>query len=140
MTIQRQRLLAIGAATCGLASFISLLLGWAGLRDEPVVAAQMPYAVTGGGASIAFAIAAAVLASMVHREIHVRTLREDIAVLQDEIEELTDQLGGQIDHVADDHVADDAGAIALREEPLATSRRRRRRPVSADRDLVGATS
>ncbi|MBW3537845.1 MAG: hypothetical protein KY395_08825 [Actinobacteria bacterium] len=135
MTIQRQRLLAIAAATCGLASFISLLLGWAGLRDEPVVAAQMPYAVTGGGACLAFAIAAAVLASMVHREIQVRTLREDIAVLQDEIEELTDRLGGQIDHVADD-----TGAIALQEEPVATSRRRRRRPVSADRDLVGATS
>jgi hypothetical protein len=88
MLDRRQGLLLGGAVLATIASVICVFAGWAGVRDEPSVAAQIPYLVTGAGFGIVFMVAAAGLASAFHRELVYQLLREDIAVLQDQIDEM----------------------------------------------------
>jgi hypothetical protein len=84
----------LGATVLALVgSVICILAGWAGVRDEPSVAAQIPYVVTGGGFGIILMIAAAALGSAVHRELVYQTLRQDVAVLQDQVDEVLGSVG-----------------------------------------------
>jgi hypothetical protein len=85
----RKTLLLGGALVAAIASLVVLFSGWAGLREEPTVAAQMPYAVTGVGGSIVLMVIAAALASAYHRELLWQTLREDVAVCQDQLDVLS---------------------------------------------------
>lgn len=85
----RKTLLLGGALVAAIASLAVLFSGWAGLREEPTVAAQMPYAVTGVGGSIVLMVVAAALASAYHRELLWQTLREDVAVCQDQLDVLS---------------------------------------------------
>jgi hypothetical protein len=85
----RKTLLLGGAIVAAVASLVVLFSGWAGLRNEPVVAAQMPYAVTGVGGGILLMVIAAALASAYHRELLWQTLREDVAVCQDQLDALS---------------------------------------------------
>ena len=85
----RKTLLLGGAIVAAIASLVVLFSGWAGLREEPTVAAQMPYAVTGVGGSIVLMVIAAALASAYHRELLWQTLREDVAVCQDQLDVLS---------------------------------------------------
>ena len=79
-------LLGAGAVLSAIGSLVALFAGWAGIHDEPVVAAQMPYAMTGVGMCVVFIVLAVGLASAAHRELLWRTVREDVAVVQDQLD------------------------------------------------------
>lgn len=81
-------LLAGVAVLAAIGSLVALFAGWAGIHDEPSVAAQMPYAMTGVGMSVVLMVVAVGLASAYHREILWRTMREDVAVVQDQLDSL----------------------------------------------------
>ena len=135
----------LGATVLALVgSVICLLAGWAGVRDEPSVAAQIPYVVTGGGFGIILMIAAAAFGSAVHRELVYQTLRQDVAVLQDQVDEVMGAVGesgghrptsaeGQPHrrHTADEEYAGDAYFEGEPAGELAEVGASRRRPLRA---------
>jgi hypothetical protein len=114
----RKTLLLGGAIVAAVASLVVLFSGWAGLREEPSVAAQMPYAVTGVGGSIVLMVVAAALASAYHRELLWQTLREDVAVCQDQLDVLS---GNELLLEETDTSAAQSDSLAVRQRPATTA-------------------
>src|SRR5205823_12318332 len=86
--MRKATLLGGAAVLAAIGSLVALFAGWAGIHDEPSVAAQMPYAVSGVGMSVVLMVLAVGLASAAQREVLWRTVREDVAVVQDQLDGL----------------------------------------------------
>lgn len=67
MTNPRVRRLLGGAAIVGIAGVVVLVAGWAGIHDQDIFAAQVPWLVSGGFMGVSLLGLAAVLASVAVR-------------------------------------------------------------------------